>query len=74
MMDEQRLAEIEQVGCDHRQLCDCERKELVAEVRRLRRSLQLSEASRGVPSDPSAGHRMSGYQTWGSPGPAIGRD
>lgn len=56
-MDEARLAEIEQVGCDHSQLCDGERTELVDEVRRLRRALRLSEASRGVPYSEDAGRR-----------------
>jgi hypothetical protein len=54
-MSDERLAEIEamaDVPCMV-QSCSCvadEFRRLVAEVRRLRRALRLSEASRGVPS------------------------
>lgn len=63
MMSDERLAEIEQTGCDDSQLCDGERRELVAEVRSLKRALALSEASRGVPSvyeDADAARRYGG--------------
>jgi hypothetical protein len=50
-MSDERLDEISMHGCpEERFVCDDERDELIAEVRRLRRALQLSEASRGVPS------------------------
>jgi hypothetical protein len=62
VMTDERLAEIEEIGCDHSQLCEGERQELVAEVRRLHRALRLSEASRGVlrSSMQSVGHHPDG--------------